>query len=380
MLSCQQVGQTGEPAAPGSVVQWVLANDGTVTWPEGTTLRLIGGPVLANPVLPVPSAEPGQALEIDLEIVAEAGDTEAFYSLVTPCGQPFGEILKLRVAVVSSEAESPKPSPPPVCALVATPVDDCEDGLESLQGELKTVEWTLANAGVVPWPDDTFCRLVYNTPGFEHLPAEVSVPKDVPPGQTLQVGITALMPEKPGHFKAMWALSSDSFPEFGEILFVEFNVGDFPFMEWMLAEAATADSVSDAVSEAPQAEEPTPKLSAAHCMHSHAMEGGEVDYDEAEAEGIVSLGRVTGLAPGQAWVLELAISNDGNMAWPECTTLACCFGGDLGCGATPLGALQPGEACVVTLALSVPEMPGKSAWVLSAGDACFGPVFMMEVL
>mmetsp|Transcript_78903 Transcript_78903/g.231591 ORF Transcript_78903/g.231591 Transcript_78903/m.231591 type:complete len:384 (-) Transcript_78903:322-1473(-) len=383
MLSCQQVGNIGEPVAAGSVAKWILANDGTVAWPEGTTLRLVGGPVLASPVLDVPCAEPGQALEVDLEVAPEAGGSEAFYSLVTPCGQPFGEILKLSVSVVNPETEAPTPTPVPACAVVASPVDSCEEGLDSLQGELKAVEWTLANVGLVPWPKDACCRLIYNTPGFDHLPPEICIPEDVAPGLTLQVGITALMPEMAGQFKAMWALSSPSSSEFGEVLFVEFNVGDFPFMEWMLADAASAESVSDAVSEAPQAEENASeslKLSAAHVLHKHMTTGGQVSYDEAETEGFVSLGCMTGVAPRDFWVIELAMANDGNVAWPESTSLTCCFGDNLGCGAQLLGAVQPGEAAVLQMSFTAPEVPGRSAWVLADGNACFGPVFMMEVL
>ena len=82
MLSSKHIGAEESLHQPGSVIHWVLVNDGTVQWPHGTTLRLVSGPVLATPIMEVPSAAPGQTLEVDLE---------------TPCGQPFGEILQFHV-------------------------------------------------------------------------------------------------------------------------------------------------------------------------------------------------------------------------------------------------------------------------------------------
>merc|ERR1712048_368919 len=123
---------------------------------QGTTLRLVGGPVMTNPVLEVPSAAPGQALEVDLEVTRcpmnqkEMPELlEAFYCLVTPCGQPFGEVFKMQVATPKEET----PPSLPVCVVAASPCDGLESGLEALQGELKTVEWTLANVGSTAWPE-----------------------------------------------------------------------------------------------------------------------------------------------------------------------------------------------------------------------------------
>ena len=96
MLSSKQIGAEESLHQPGSVVHWVLVNDGTVQWPHGTTLRLVSGPVLATPIMEVPSAAPGQTLEVDLQLDVKA-EGHAAYALVTPCGQPFGEILQFHV-------------------------------------------------------------------------------------------------------------------------------------------------------------------------------------------------------------------------------------------------------------------------------------------
>merc|ERR1712048_1208433 len=111
-------------------------------------------------------------------------------------------------------------------------------------GELKGVEWTLANVGTTTWPADAVAELIYNTPGFAHLPGKIELP-EVPPGMTAQVGVVALMPEMAGCWKAMWAVTSASVPDFGDILYVDFNVDDFPFMDWMLEDSVKAETLSE---------------------------------------------------------------------------------------------------------------------------------------
>jgi hypothetical protein len=123
--------------------------------------------------------------------------------------------------------------------------DDLLNMYPLLEGLLDSgKEWTLANIGGVDWPEDATAQLFYNTPGLAHLPTDVPLPA-AKVGQTVQVGITALMPDFQGRFKAMWAVTSPSSPDFGDILFVEFCVSEFPFMEWMLAYEAKADLISE---------------------------------------------------------------------------------------------------------------------------------------
>ncbi|CAE8709104.1 unnamed protein product [Polarella glacialis] len=392
-LSCCFIsGPRADEVTPeGGVAQWVLANNGTEAWPAATTLRLVGGPVLASPVVEVPPASPGQTVILELQAVAPRPDSadvvEAFYALVTVEGHPFGELLTLRVQ--GQKAAVPPPSPP-VCAVLVAPADNMPSGIEALQGETKTAEWTLANLGSVDWPDDAVARLIYNTPSFAHLPGEIALPV-AKPGMTLVVGVTVLMPECEGRYKAMWAVTSSSVPDFGDILFVEFAVDDFPFMDWMLAEESKADTISETTQEEPQEQPEAEKLSAAFAAINHMVPGGvEVDYDDmlpvAGIDSQVSLGAVSGLVPGSRWLLELAVTNDGTLAWPADAELVCCFGDGLGCARAPLVAqasseVTVGSTALATLELTAPEVPGVYAWVVATcgGAGCFGPVFVLQV-
>mmetsp|Transcript_38358 Transcript_38358/g.80285 ORF Transcript_38358/g.80285 Transcript_38358/m.80285 type:complete len:394 (+) Transcript_38358:120-1301(+) len=391
MLSCAVVGGPKEQDAPilaGSAIQWVLLNDGTVPWPQGSTLRLVGGPALMCPIVEVPPVAPGQTVIIDLDVQKTEEPRDIYYSLVTHDCQPFGEIASLKVVPAT-----PVSIPKPVVVVATSPMDDVEGGLEALQGEVKSMEWTLANLGSVPWPEDVAIKLFYNTPGFHHVPCEIKVPV-VQPGMTAIAGVSMLMPEVEGTFKAMWAVTSPTHPEFGDVLLVEFNVSDFPFMEWMITESIKAESVSEAISEAISEADPADTggasssaspLSAAMAISNHSVpKGVDVNYDDAESPDgdFVSLGRVSGLAHGTAWILELALTNTGSSPWPADTALICCFGSGLGCGRVALESEVPaGETALLQMALCASEedLPGKCAWVLTANeDRCFGPVFVLE--
>eukprot|EP00928_Gymnodinium_smaydae_P100453 TRINITY_DN9858_c0_g1_i1.p1 TRINITY_DN9858_c0_g1~~TRINITY_DN9858_c0_g1_i1.p1 ORF type:complete len:383 (+),score=72.65 TRINITY_DN9858_c0_g1_i1:132-1280(+) len=370
---------SGEALVGGDVAQWVLANDGTVSWPEGTTLRLVGGPVLLCPLVEVPAVAPGQTVDIELEVQPTEQPAEVFYSLVTPSCEAFGEIAHARV----SPLKQTSPPAQPAVVLISSTLDSAGGALEAMQGELKTVEWTLANVGHAKWPEDVRASLVFNTPGFEHLPGHIDVPA-LEPGMTVEAGITALMPERAGQWKAIWAVNSPTHPEFGELLVAEFIVDDFPFMDWMLEDEAKADSISDVQSEA-DGGSPPPKshLSMAIAMQQHIFVGGtgDVEYPEVVSDlGIESIGQVSGLPAGTPWVLELAITNDAMKAWPDDTALMCCFGSGFGCVGTPVGGLESGQTLLLQVELVGPESPGRSAWVLTCGQGCFGPVMMLDVV
>lgn len=52
--------------------------------------------------------------------------------------------------------------------------------------------------------------------GFAKLPTDIELPKELPPGLTVDMEVQVLLPEKEGTFKAMWAVTSASVPDFGE--------------------------------------------------------------------------------------------------------------------------------------------------------------------
>mmetsp|Transcript_66297 Transcript_66297/g.115346 ORF Transcript_66297/g.115346 Transcript_66297/m.115346 type:complete len:387 (-) Transcript_66297:45-1205(-) len=384
MISSQVVSgpkQGDAPVVGGTTVQWTLVNDGTVAWPEGTSLRLVGGPLLTTPYMDIPSVAPFHTVIVDLEVI-EATETEAqlFYSLATPESHPFGEIMALTV-VPREKPALEKPS----CMVIVSPMDGKEEGIEALQGELKTVEFVLANVGKVAWPEDATATLFYNTPGFAHLPTKVELPT-LEPNMTAIAQLEILIPEQAGAFQAMWAVTSPTYPEFGDILTVHFKVDDFPFMDWMLADGMLCDTFSEpsSTSEIEQQSSTSkgepPVLSMAVAMQNHLMpSSGLVTYNEEENEGLVSLGNVSGLSCDTPWNLDLIITNNGNLAWPTGTEFKCCFGDGFGCTSLPVeGEVQVGESVNLCMELRAPSQAAQAVWALANADVCFGPLLTLN--
>jgi len=356
----------------GNTIQWTLVNDGTVAWPECTTLRLVGGPLLTIPHMEVPNIEPFQTVIIDLEVVHDTQTAaQIFYSLVTPTGEPFGEVMSASVVPHASLVVEK-----PVCIVAISPMDEQEGGLDALQGELKTVEWVVANTGKVPWPEDVTATLFYNTPGFAHLPGSIQIPA-LEPGMTAHVGITALMPEAQGNFKAMWAITSPMHPDFGDVLLVHFEVNEFPFMEWMLAEA-NEDALLEIASED---EKPTKKeLSVDVLMYKHHVPSpGRWSCKEEQQDGLVSLGCVSGVQSGHPWAFDTVLINNGTAAWPADSALKCCFGSGFGCDTVQIGSkVEVGQEVSIHMELEAPSEACQTVWTMVSNDECFGPLFVLE--
>lgn len=203
-------------ATTGGVAQWVLANSGSSVWPEGTTLRLVGGPVLADPEVPVPPAAPGQTVIVDLHIWGEPPEEVSLaYALTTAEARLFGPLLRLQV--------SPRPPRSRLCRVLASPMDGLPGVMEAAPGEVKALQWSLANVGCAPWPDDAFVCLESASPSLQMGDAPVQVPS-AQPGMAVEFCVSAALPSVPGRYSARWALTSESCPELRQCLAVEFAI------------------------------------------------------------------------------------------------------------------------------------------------------------
>eukprot|EP00743_Colponemidia_sp_Colp-15_P001546 GILK01001688.1.p1 GENE.GILK01001688.1~~GILK01001688.1.p1 ORF type:complete len:665 (+),score=86.75 GILK01001688.1:126-2120(+) len=120
-------GEVFPPKCP-FVKIWRMRNDGTAAWPEGCTLKFVGGDALAvNNLqsLPVPSVAAGDECDISVDMITPAtlGRYTSFWRLVLPGGnQRFGHRIWVDI-IVSDAAPARTPLPtslPP--AQPATPV------------------------------------------------------------------------------------------------------------------------------------------------------------------------------------------------------------------------------------------------------------------
>jgi hypothetical protein len=92
---------------------WRMRNEGEVAWPEKTHLSFVCGDRLSasSPVLP--TIQPGSEVDISVDMVAPQapGKYVAYFRLITPEGQRFGQKIWIDVNVVEKPEEPKKPAP-----------------------------------------------------------------------------------------------------------------------------------------------------------------------------------------------------------------------------------------------------------------------------
>jgi len=101
----------------GSVLQpeqpfvkiWKLRNESTIAWPENTRLGFVGGDKLASvEAVAVPAVEPGQEVDIAVDMVAPAkpGRYVGYWRLAAPDGARFGQRVWVDVIVTPAETKA----------------------------------------------------------------------------------------------------------------------------------------------------------------------------------------------------------------------------------------------------------------------------------
>ncbi len=81
---------------------WLVRNTGTQAWGDGFTLRPIKGNAMTNQTsVPVPAAQPGQEVQLSVEMVAptQGGMHYGDWKIHDPDGNPFGDIMWTRIIV-----------------------------------------------------------------------------------------------------------------------------------------------------------------------------------------------------------------------------------------------------------------------------------------
>lgn len=356
-------------------VEWVLANSGTTVW-DNVTLRLVCGPPICSPVVQVPTAQPGQTAEIFLEHAEVSDPTQLVYAMVGIDNDVFGELLHVTIAPQTAVAA-------PAGVVLFSPMD--LGPIPVQHHEVLAPEFTLANVGEVPWPEDATISLFFNTPGFDNIPTSIDVPKAVQPGETVVVSIVMVIPEtERRELTAMWALHSATFPNFGDVVTASFDVDDFPVLppdsfEMVQEEAwEEVEAAHDFASTQPS----LPKMDMQILYHEHHP-SKEVEGAQSEPEnGVQSLGLVRGVTSAEPWAMQLVLRNSGSEPWPKSCALQHIFGESLGVTRLELEGepICPGEVVQVLMQLEA-SSPCEGAWVLTdlATETVLGPVIHIAI-
>jgi len=110
---------------------WALKNVGNCSWPEGVQLLFLSGELAPERVLPVPSATPGQIVEVSaiIKLPSNPKQYTGYYRLATKDGKKFGPRFWVDLIVVAAEKSSAKPEEksvptPPKKSEKPSPVDN----------------------------------------------------------------------------------------------------------------------------------------------------------------------------------------------------------------------------------------------------------------
>lgn len=117
----------GSVSQPGEsfIKIWRMRNEGTTAWPDNTRLAFVGGDKLSShEAVTVPSAQPGQEIEIAVDMVApsQPGRYVSYWRLCLPDGSRFGHRVWVDIFVKApapTEPVVPTPAPAPVPTPVA---------------------------------------------------------------------------------------------------------------------------------------------------------------------------------------------------------------------------------------------------------------------
>mmetsp|Transcript_9451 Transcript_9451/g.23999 ORF Transcript_9451/g.23999 Transcript_9451/m.23999 type:complete len:356 (+) Transcript_9451:45-1112(+) len=329
-----------------------LVNDGTVSWPQCTSLQLAAGPSCGPQVVELPVVDVGASVDVELEVCGGEGGCEMWYVLVDPASvQAFGSPVRV---MVEEEVKAE-------CMVM-----ECETVKTARQGEYVKCSWVVCNTGVVAWPKEVKMDLFYQS--VEGCaPESVEVPGEVLPGQTLEVEVWVKAAEDfVGPFTGLYSLTSPSDAGFGEVLKCEFEVEDFPYMEGQVEQ--TEEETVEAVEE--------PAAFGVEVVASCVLCEGEVTGGEESFEECV-IGRVSE-SLGKEVIVEAALKN-GTGRDLEGAVLRNVQGCDHGVGLIEIGKWCAGEVVQVAVGLKVSEV-GTTSWVVEEGGRVILPALSVDLM
>jgi hypothetical protein len=94
-------------------------------------------------------------------------------------------------------------------------------------GETFTVTWRVRNVGSTTWTSEYSFRYFLADPVLRLGATDILLPKDVPPGEEVDLTLTFKAPSAPGEYTTWWVVSNTEAANFLNVNF-RFNVGSGP--------------------------------------------------------------------------------------------------------------------------------------------------------
>lgn len=213
----------GMEIKPGEafVKTWRVRNSGETTWGPGYVLAFFGDDKMSGPdSVPLPSARPGDAVEISVPLVAP--DAPGTYKSTWKGRDPQGQFFEFDQFALIEVMDVDQP-PPDYREMSWVADVTIPDGMVMKPGEAFVKTWRVRNTGTAAWGSgDTLAFFGDNKMSG---PDSVVLPP-TPPGQTAEVSVSLIAPNSPGLHKSTWKGRSPQLDFFEYGMFALIDVVD----------------------------------------------------------------------------------------------------------------------------------------------------------
>ncbi|MFK7800306.1 MAG: NBR1-Ig-like domain-containing protein [Anaerolineae bacterium] len=199
---------------------WRVRNTGMTSWGDGYTLRHVRNENFAKDgikEIPLPPAQPGQTIDIGLDITAPSspGEHKTSWRPFNSQGNPFGfelfALIRVPTPIATRRRSDSRLKEHTTVA----------NGKKFKVGEAFTKQWTVNNVGDSTWgPGFTLAFVDGDQMGG---PESVSV-RPTAPGQSAMIGVPLTAPSVPGGYSARWRMRDPEGKLFGSPMLVRIIV------------------------------------------------------------------------------------------------------------------------------------------------------------
>jgi hypothetical protein len=166
----------------------------------------------------------GQIFSARVPLNAIAGQTVRFVLKVRAAGSATGDRAVWVNPVIVRGGTPPPPGATPTPTVTPPPASSCDkaqfiadvtvpDGTLMAPGQVFDKTWRLKNIGTCTWT--TAYKLVFVSGERMEGPAEANLPREVPPGSTVDLTVRLTAPSTPGLYRGYWQFKNASGALFG---------------------------------------------------------------------------------------------------------------------------------------------------------------------
>jgi hypothetical protein len=233
--TCDLVGSVTDVTIPDNTIMqgqqsfvktWRIKNAGSCTWSSSYKFVFVTGMQMSSTTVVSLSktVSPGNTVDISVNMTAPSvlGIYTSYWKMKNASGQVFGSgtgtmpmWVKINVNSLAAPTATPTATLSAKVCNWASVVKDITvpDGTVFYGGDKFVKTWRLKNIGTCTWT--TGYKLIYDSGNQMNGPSEVSLPKSVAPGATVDITVNLQAPNYPSNYIGYWKLKSASGEKFG---------------------------------------------------------------------------------------------------------------------------------------------------------------------